>query len=94
VVGSTTVGTDDCATLARALTRWIDVFFTVTGQPVTDLIDQVGRITAQTEVSINEKTAVEAAVGLAAVGGRPASSSSTAGSPTHWTPRPMRQFTA
>jgi indolepyruvate ferredoxin oxidoreductase alpha subunit len=66
----TPAGTDDCGTLARALTWQLDAFFTVTGQPVTHLIDQVGLIAARTEGSINEKTAVEAAMGLAAVGGR------------------------
>lgn len=70
VAGSATVSIDDCSTLAYALTRWFGTFFTVTGQPVTDLIDQVILSGARAEVSINEKSAVEAAIGLTAAGGR------------------------
>lgn len=66
----TTVSIDDCGTLARALTRWFSAFFTVTGQPVTDLINRLALASAQTEVSVNEKSAVEAAIGLTAAGGR------------------------
>jgi indolepyruvate ferredoxin oxidoreductase, alpha subunit len=68
----TMLQTDDCDSVARALIRGVDAVFMVTGQPVTHLIDIITNLAAHAEISVNEKCAVEAAVGMAAVGGRAA----------------------
>ncbi|MEV0455857.1 thiamine pyrophosphate-dependent enzyme [Catellatospora methionotrophica] len=59
---------DDCHDVAWALARVTDMIFAVTGKPVTHLIDFVSTLNVAMELSSNEKSAVEAAIGASAVG--------------------------
>jgi indolepyruvate ferredoxin oxidoreductase alpha subunit len=59
-----------CAALAGPLAGAVGLYFAVTGQPVTHLIDLLGPAAARLELSVNEKSAIEAAVGASAVGVR------------------------
>jgi indolepyruvate ferredoxin oxidoreductase alpha subunit len=67
---STARGGDGCGDVARALAGVADIFFCVTGQPVTHIVELLTALTAHSEITANEKSAIEAAVGASAVGAR------------------------
>lgn len=61
---------DTCEDLARAVNEQFPLILTVTGSPVTHLTDVLSRISSGHTFAVNEKTALESAVGASIAGQR------------------------